>query len=271
MKHSGNKFNSFSLIREFNDSCIEYSFQSEVSHLADFFEGTNRIKEFRMLLDRNGFLYDSVDESEFENRYLEDENKQSARQISRFLITCEDRSQILVDLKCMEKLKFSGSRTGYFWMEGAAIERLNALEQLSGIPIWIAFRDVSSFFLRKEGDFNCVSLCSIMDFWKQLSIGCDNAAAFRDINVVRIPNEILIRSNKKKLFSHKRKLEYSVLDFFRKKNLDHFGRLKKQLAEKKLNDMRELASFYKENKGSYCLEEIKFHLHNSLATVFFRQ
>jgi hypothetical protein len=263
MKHRDNKFNFFSVNRELSDSCIGYSFQSEISHLADFFDGKNRIKEFMMLLDSNNVFYNSIDGAEFENRYFEDENKYSTGQCSRFLITTKDASQILVILKCIEKLKFSGSCTVYFWMEAAEIERLKALEQLSGIPIWIAFRDVSKVFSFEQEDFYFVSLCSIVDFWKELSLLYDSATCFHDINVLRIPNDILIESDKKKLFNHKRNLEYSVLDFFRKKNLDHFGKLKKQLAKKNINKIESMAFFYKENKGCYCLEEIKFHLHNS--------
>lgn len=263
MKHRGNKFNFFSLNREFSDSCIVYSFQSEISHLTDFFEGTNRIKEFRMLLDRNNVFYNFIDEAEFENRYFEDENKHSSGQCSRFLITAKDTSQILVALKCIEKLKFCGARTGYFWMEADEIERLKALEQLSGIPIWIAFRDVSKVFSCLQADFYFVALCSIVDFWKVLSLLYDSATSLHDINVLRIPNEILVKSGKKNLFNHKRKLEYSILDFFQKKNLDHFGKLKKQLAKKNHNKIKSMAFFYKQNKGCYCLEEIKFHLPNS--------
>ncbi|MFH6999702.1 hypothetical protein ACHRVZ_17395 [Flavobacterium sp. FlaQc-57] len=111
-----------------------------------------------------------------------------------FLVNLKGFGRIIFDLKCGKKIKFFNSEGEYFSIFISELEELSVIQEDISLPLWISFSDKNLFNRGNKMVFYLVALVAIIKFWKDLSFWFDKVENYNEIKVLRIPDELLIRS-----------------------------------------------------------------------------
>lgn len=155
--------------------------------------------KFKELLEENHIPYLYIGQGPFgiERSGILIEKTKSKR--ADFLVNIQDMGTILFDVKCRKKIKFhNSSEESYFSIFISELEALRNLQDSILMPVWLAFIDRNE--LKNNVKFHFISISSIVKFWSGLEEFYSDKKEYKEINVLRIPNELFIKIEDKIVF-----------------------------------------------------------------------
>ena len=221
---------------------------------------------FKNLLDKNKIPYAYIGNG---NIQLESsaliKTKQNKKYQGDFLANITDHGKIIFHLKYRSKIKFNNSDTKYFFIHRSEIAELKNIQNDLSIPLWISFCPINSLHLNRQTTFYLISLSGLLNFTKELYFYFNHFDEFNDIQILRIPYELLIKNESKILLKTKtHQILHNTLKEFSKKSILHNKKLKEDIAlflkENRNLDYRIIQKFCSQNSQYYSDKEILHHL-----------
>lgn len=158
--------------------------------------GFNGELKFKKLLDDNKipYLYIGQGPNGIEKSKTLLDHSESKR--PDFLLNIKDLGTILFDVKCRAKMNCTNNKEAFFALFISEINALIELQKSVQMQVWIAFIERDE----NEDLKDCFHFISISDLHKFIGeIQKDNS--FQQIKVLRIPNQLLKKIDKKISFS----------------------------------------------------------------------
>lgn len=214
-----NEFSVYDLDCNFEKAVLNYfSFNLKLSNL-------NEELSFKTLLENNKIPYLYTGNGLF----AIETDKKKFRKVD-FLVNLRGFGRVIFDLKCREKVKFYNSDTKYFSILTSEIQELKNLQADVSLPLWISFSDKNLVDKKEKTIFYLVSISTIEKFWKNLRLYFDDLENFKEIKILRIPNEFFIKSEcVVSLESEQNQIDEKILNDFSKKIYAHNKKIKEEL------------------------------------------
>ncbi len=211
-KFSGIKINNFLSEREFN--------------------GLRGEEKFKQLLENNNvpFLYIGQGPFGIERSGVLLEQVNSKR--ADFIVNIPDMGTLLFDVKCRTKISFKKNGDKYFSLSVRELEALNNLQELILMPVWLAFYEREKIKQNQSDVFYFIPISLIHKFYGGLFNYYNNENDFKDITVLRIPNELFTTVKEKIIFEvGYSKIEDDLLKEFAIKNIGFNRKLKDRIKD----------------------------------------
>lgn len=154
--------------------------------------------KFKELLEENHIPYLYIGQGPFgiERSGILIEKTKSKR--ADFLVNIQDMGTILFDVKCRNRIKFHNSEESYFSIYISELEALRNLQDSILMPVWLAFIERKE--INNNAKFHFISISSLVKFWSGLFEFYSNENEFKEITVLRIPNELFTIIDDKIIF-----------------------------------------------------------------------
>ncbi len=258
-------------LKNAHDEFSEYSFENEfngieINGFLSRFEqdGLNGELKFKELLEENSIPYLYIGQGPFgieRSGILIDKTKSKR---ADFLVNIKDMGTILFDAKCRKKISFHSSEEKYFSLFISELEALNNLQNSILMPVWLAFTDRTKINNEKP-IFYFVSISTLIKFWRGIFNYFKKEEDFREITVLRIPNQLLTKIENKIIFEvGYQNIDEELLNEFAKKNIGINRIIKdkiKELIRNKECHKSKIANELHNECGDYCYpNEIIFHV-----------
>lgn len=259
LKNTFNEFSEFTFENEFNGIEIN-NFLSSLEQ-----DGLNGELKFKELLEENNIPYLYIGQGPFgieRSGILIDKTKSKR---ADFLVNIKDMGTILFDAKCRKRIGFHSSDEKYYYLYVSELEALNNLQNSILMPVWLAFTDRETINNEKKPIFYFVSISTLMKFWGGIFDYFKNEEEFREITVLRIPNELLTKIESKIIFEvGYQNVDEELLKEFAKKNIGLNriikDKIKEKIRKKECHKSKIANELYFENIN-YCFQnEINFHV-----------
>lgn len=166
-------------------------------------------EKFKAFLEKNSvpFLYIGQGPFGIERSGVLIEQVKSKR--ADFILNIPNMGTLLFDAKCRTKLGFKRKSKKYFPLFVSELKALYNLEKLILMPVWIAFYDRTLINETKSYPFHLVPISTLHKFWRNVSLHVENESQFKEIIVIRIPEQLLTKTSNNKI---EFKIGYSDID-----------------------------------------------------------